>query len=205
MSRLTVYCKGRSPLLMNRMSEAELLGLRRTGVKKSKSASKPEKPRDEAAPKVYLTRDGQAYVPTENFFSCLVQTGTMVRLDGKRQVSTAKGTILPSFLELTDEYLLLQNPDDPHASPEWEVDIRQGRNPNGGEAVCLVRPRFDRWAITVHAEIDLDEVAEAIVRDLFEKAGRKVGLGDFRPSRRGPFGRFVIDRWEMDRGVLAAE
>lgn len=190
---------------MNRMSEAELLGLRRTGIKKSKSAPKPEKPRDEAAPKVYLTRDGLAYIPTENLFSCLVQAGRMVRLEGKKQVSTATGTILPSFFDLTDEYLLLQNPDDPHAAPEWEVDLRQGRNPNGGEAVCLVRPRFDRWAFTCHAEVDLEEVAEAIVRDLFEKAGRKVGLGDFRPARRGPFGRFVIDRWDLDRGALAAE
>jgi hypothetical protein len=36
-----------------------------------------------------------------------------------------------------------------------------------------------------------------IARRLVDDAGRKVGLGDFRPWRRGPFGRFTVVRWEI--------
>ena len=35
----------------------------------------------------------------------------------------------------------------------------------------------------------------ALVRDLVDNAGGKVGLGDFRPDRKGPFGKFKIIHW----------
>jgi hypothetical protein len=188
---------GISPLLMNRMTEEQLLSLRKTGVKKGKSAGRPERTRDEAEPKLYVTKDGEPYLPTENVFSCLVSAGQMVRLDGKRQVSTAKGTILPSFLDLLDPYILLLHPEGKPV--EWEVDMRQGRNPNGGEAVCIIRPRFDQWSFRLAMELDENESTEAILRDLVEKAGKRIGLGDFRPARRGPFGRFRIDEWKTSK------
>lgn len=38
----------------------------------------------------------------------------------------------------------------------------------------------------------------AIVRELFDIAGSKIGLGDFRPDRRGPFGRFTVTMWSPE-------
>ena len=59
----------------------------------------------------------------------------------------------------------------------WEVDIQLGRNPNGGEAVCIVRPRFDRWALDVLIGVDQREIAPATIRELFDLAA------DVRESR----------------------
>lgn len=202
-----IYCVGRSPLLMNRMTEESLHGLRKPGGKKPKTAPRPELPRDEAIPKLYTTHDKKKrpYLPTENIFSCLVCAGQMVRLDGKRQISTAKSTILPSFITIVEPYVLLVDPDDGESEPAWEVDMRQGRNPNGGEAVCIVRPRFDRWAFRLTVDIDDREIAEAVIRELFDKAGARIGLGDFRPQRRGPFGQFIVNRWAKIQEAAAAE
>lgn len=201
--QVEITCAGATPLLMNRLTP-ETLEQIRTKAKKSKNASKPATPRLEAEPKVYLTKAGDPYVPTENLLACLIAAGQSVRLDGKKQVSTAKSTMLPAFLTLEDLFLpLLDAPGG--KPPAWEVDVRPGRNPNGGEAVCLCRPRFDKWAFTVHALVDLDEIAMQTVRDLFDIAGKRIGLGDFRPQRKGIFGRFVVTHWNEIRMAEAAE
>ena len=192
--RVEITCVGLSPLLMNKV-DPETLEALRTKKKKSKNAARPETPRDEAEPKVYLTNDGTPYVPTENLLACLIEAGKYVRLDGKRQVSTAKSTTLPGFLSLEDPWLPLFVVKTGEV-PAWEVDMRPGRNPNGGEMVCLVRPRFDQWGFKVTALVDLAEITLQLVRDLFDVAGKRVGLCDFRPQRKGPFGRFAIVRWE---------
>jgi hypothetical protein len=186
------------------MTETQLEGLRKPGGKKAKTAPRPERSRDEAEPKLYVTKDGKPYLPTENIFSCLVAAGQSVRLDGKRQMSTAKSTVLPAYLALLDQFVPLLDPDAPDRAPTWEVDMRQGRNPNGGEAVCIVRPRFDRWAFVLNVEIFEEEIAESVIRDLFDKAGSRIGLGDFRPARKGPFGRWTINRWQRTDTVRAA-
>ena len=189
---------------MNRMTPETLEGLRKPGGKKAKTAPRPEKTRDEAEPRVYTTKDGHPYIPSENLFSCLVKAGQSVRLDGKRQMSTASSTTLPAYMVLLDPYIPLVDPTT-EKPPAWEVDVRQGKNPNGGEAVCIVRPRFDVWAFDVTIEVFEEEIAESVIRDLFDKAGGRIGLGDFRPQRKGPFGRFRVDRWQRTEAAQAVE
>jgi hypothetical protein len=191
--RVEVTCIGTTPLLMNRMTPETLENIR-TKAKKPKSASTASTPREDAAPKVYQDADGNPYVPTENLLACLIGAGSYVRLDGKRQVSSAKSTTLPAFLSLEDTTLPLVVPGTDEVAA-WEVDMRPGRNPNGGEAVCLCRPRFDRWSFKVTCLIDTREVSMQLVRGLFEIAGKRIGLGDFRPARKGMFGQFQIVNW----------
>lgn len=190
---------------MNRMDESTLEGLR-TKIKKPKAANigNTRTPREEAAPKVHLHGDAPI-IPGENLMSCLIAAGVFVRLDAKRQVSTGKATLLPGLMSLLDLVLPLYEPDTKKAA-KWEPDIRLGRNPNGGEAVCLCRPRFDTWSFHARIIIEENEIGENTIRDLWDKAGKRVGLGDFRPSRKGVFGRFVVEKWErMAEHEAAAE
>lgn len=191
-----VELRGTSPLLMNKMDASTLEGLR-TKVKKPKTASVGGTitPREDAERKVYLSEDGP-YIPGQNLMACLIAAGQHVRLDGKRQVSTAKSTVLPGLMTLLTSAPLLKVPDTDKAAV-WEADVMQGRNPNGGEAVAICRPRFDEWCITVTIDIADQEVGELTIRELFDKAGRRVGLGDFRPQRKGIFGQFVVECWEQ--------
>jgi hypothetical protein len=188
LQRIQVKIEGKTPMLQNRMTEDQLEQLR-TKVKPAKAKGNPATPRQQAAAHVYTMKDGTPYVPTENLMSCLIAAGVFIRLDGKRQMSTGKATVVPGLFEIEDAVLPIEG--DP-----WEPDVRQGRNPNGGEAVCIVRPRFDRWALSFTIEVDLDEIDESKIRDLFDKAGSRVGLGDFRPARKGTFGKFRVVTWE---------
>jgi hypothetical protein len=38
-----------------------------------------------------------------------------------------------------------------------------------------------------------------MIHQLFEEGGRRIGIGDFRPERGGPYGRFAIVSWEMQQ------
>ena len=190
-----VEIRGTSPLLMNRMDPSVLEEIR-TKVKPSKAASVGTTltPREEAERKVYVGEDGP-YVPGQNLMACFIAAGQYIRLDGKRQVSTAKSTVLPGLMTLLDSAPLLKVPGTDKAAT-WEADVMQGRNPNGGEGVAICRPRFDEWALSFRLDIDVAEIGENAIRDLVDKAGRRVGLGDFRPQRKGIFGQFVVECWE---------
>jgi hypothetical protein len=190
MKRIEVSLAGVTPLLMNRMSDDQLLALHAGDRRKFKSRREP---REEATRKVYQTRDGDPYLPTENLMACLISAGMYIKLDGKRQMSTKQSTLLPGFLTIEDAYLPLVNNEESPAA--WEVDMRQGRNPNGGEAVCVIRPRFDQWAFKTSFLIDGESIGEDVIRELVDIAGSRIGIGDFRPQRRGVFGKFKVVGW----------
>ena len=186
------------------MSEAQLWALGPGKGQKDKFVA-PKEPREVAQAKAYTTHDGLPMVPGEVLMAALIAAGQYVKLDGKRQMSTAKATLLPGFLSLEDAYLPLLHPKTGKPAT-WEVDMRQGRNPNGGEAVCLIRPRYDEWCFEATCELDTQQLSEKVFRELFDLAGSRCGIGDFRPQRKGIFGRFKVGCWEaLEERQLAAE
>jgi hypothetical protein len=201
---INVSCRGLTPLLMNRMSESTLEGLRtKQKAPKAANVGTTRTPREDAEPKVY-SHGGKPILPGENLMACLIAGGCFVRLDAKRQVSTGKSTLLPGLMTLLDMMLPLYEPDS-RKQARWEADVRQGKNPNGGEAVCICRPRFDAWAFECRIDIDDKEIGENAIRHLWDLAGRRVGLGDFRPARKGIFGQFVVEKWVRVEERAAAE
>lgn len=195
---IEVTARGLTPLLMNRMSDDTLENLRtKTKAPKTKAIGTTLTPRADAERKLYLAEDGP-YVPGVNLMACLIEAGKSIRLDGKRQISTAKSTILPGLMTLLSTSMPLKVPGTDKAAV-WEADVRAGRNPNGGEAVALCRPRFDEWEISFSIDIDEEEIGENTIRELFDKAGRRCGLGDFRPQRKGVFGQFVVECWDRKK------
>ncbi len=183
-----VRCEGVTPILFNRKTP-ELLQRLWTKEKAPRNAPRPL-PRDHAATCLHTTAEGVHYLPIEMLTACLIRAGVFVRLDGKRQVSTATSTVLPAFIDI-------QGTAFPLTSQAWEVDMRGGVNPVGGEAICIVRPRFDKWGFVIEILIEDSEIDPSKIRELFDKAGSRVGLGDFRPARKGVFGKFRVECWEV--------
>lgn len=199
MNRFHITLKGTSPIMPNRMSPEEVLGLRDKTNKKGKSAPRLTL-EEEASRKLHRDGDGNPCLPKHLVMATLINAGVFIRLDQKRQLSTKESSMLPGLLTLEGEsYPLLK----PGAGEEsvwgfapWRYEVRQGRNPNGGEAVCLVRPLFEEWGIHFTAILDTDELAEDTFLRLFQLAGRRIGFCDYRPQRKGVFGMFAVTRWE---------
>lgn len=182
-------------MLMNPMTPGTLEELR-TGVRKQKAKDRPA---DDVAAEKVIEEDGKPGIPAEYLGACLVEAGRQVK-NGKKQVSTVSSSVLFSFLSIEEPFL----PFTEHS--DWVTDMRRGRLPKDGTAVCLVRPHFKEWSCQVTLEIDETIAEESTVKELLRVAGSSVGLADFRPACRGPFGRFKVADWvRLDDDEVAEE
>ena len=55
------------------------------------------------------------------------------------------------------------------------------------------RAKFDTWRVTVVIEADDGLVDQQQLENWLTIAGRRIGLGDWRPEKSGDHGRFVVD------------
>ncbi len=184
--QIQVTIQGVTPLLMNRFHEAAQEAVN-NGTAVTFRGSKGS-PRDQATPKLYTDTNGKPVVPGPNIFSCLVQAGTFLKA-GKSKLSTQKSSLVPAGVTL-------QQIECPVTPGKWEVDSRAVVIPSTGGRLMAHRPRFDQWQLSFTLDVDSTMFAEPLIRDLVDKAGQCVGLGDFRPARKGPFGRFKVTSWK---------
>lgn len=63
----------------------------------------------------------------------------------------------------------------------------------GTSKVMRTRPKFSNWAIEVPAELDTSVLDLEIFKVIMDKAGALGGIGDYRPEKGGPFGRFEAE------------
>lgn len=190
LARVEVTLVGKTPIMFNRLTEQVLWAIE-TGEKKPTTSEKLS--RDERALQALHTAGDQPVVPAEMLVACLIDAGRFVKMSGKKQISTRTDTILPALMTMETAVMPIES------EAGWHVDVRPGRNQQGG-VVVLVRPMFDDWKIRPVITIDLDEVSEAKIRELFDKAGMRTGLGEFRPAKKGFFGQFRVECWKrLDR------
>lgn len=159
---------------------------------------------DDAAGKMYRSEkgvDGSAAkmgIPMQNIMSCMVLAGRLVK-SGKTALSTAKDTKIYGFLEFVEDFCPFKNTDDKGDVP-WKPSPFKGTLHQGASevAVCINRPRIPHWETSFTVKFDDKRgYDESTVVKLVEAAGRQVGLGDWRPAKRGRFGRFIITKMEV--------
>lgn len=198
MSRYQFTLQGLSPgLLMNPATDQLLEQLRtKTPARKRTDISIEA----DAGTKLYVDGDGNSGIPSLMLYASLVSAGQLVKTGvGTTKVSTASSTMLYGMMELEEEFFSF--PD----GTEWKADMRRGTNPKDGVMVAIVRPLFREWSITGHVRIFDEEVNSERIREVFEKAGKFRGLGDFRPGKKGPFGRSEVAAWvELEAPKRAA-
>ena len=62
--------------------------------------------------------------------------------------------------------------------------------------VLRTRARFDEWQAWFEVEVDDELVDQGMLERWIDIAGRRVGLGDWRPEKSGHYGRFKLVRIE---------
>jgi len=60
----------------------------------------------------------------------------------------------------------------------------------------MFRPRLDQWAVSMTVSWDPTRLTMDQLRTVVDDCGRRVGILDFRPEHKVPFGRFVVTHWE---------
>jgi len=175
-----VVIVGLSPLLMNNPAG---MNPKAPGIK----AKKIPTPEDEAAAKAYKMADGQLYLPALAFRAAVLRQCVGRKIGRYSAISIVSGAVL-----VPEERCLLVDVDDKPLC-DYAIDVRRVVVQRNG--VMRARPRIEKWRTRLALEINTEMVGVADILELLQAAGRAVGVGDFRPERKGMFGRFTAD-WE---------
>jgi hypothetical protein len=92
--------------------------------------------------------------------------------------------------------LLIEQPYLWIGTSDYAVDVRPVVIPATKGRVLRYRPRVDKWATTFRLNYDDTLLSAKQVRQIVDDTGKNVGVLDFRPEKKGPFGRFIVDSWE---------
>ena len=174
-----ITTQGTSPLLMNRPSA--LIG----------DISKDKKPhsndaQSEAELKLYEL-EGKLYQPATHFQGALVEAGKHKKVVGKGKSTYSK--IVGYAVEINPFEII-------HKKQKWEPFSILAVNPSTKGRYLLHRPMLREWELDFEVTFDETEVPESIMKELFDIAGRIVGVGDWRPAKKGRFGKFQITSWK---------
>jgi hypothetical protein len=184
---VSIRIRGITPLIMNRFTD-EAAEAASKGSRSSIATTDRGTPLEIAGSKLYHDLDGNFCIPQPNVLRCLVDGGSFHK-SGKKQITTQKSSLLYACFDIEGVTIPLI-----HEQP-WKVDTRPVRIPTTGGRILRHRPMFDDWELEFVLFIDTEIIDLALARRIVDDAGKRIGLGDFRPSTKGPFGKFVVVLW----------
>lgn len=187
---MLIEVTGTVPLLMHNIrladdQESIVKDIKKLTAKKTKKTEddKLEIDRLSFAGGLYHDDDLGPYMPAENVFRCLMEAGSLTR-DGKK---IERGV----FVNETKAQLVYDGPRDIAAL--WNggtgrhVDRRMVAVTR--QRIPRVRPIFPEWSFTMSMDIDGTIIDKDEFVDIFTKAGRLIGLGDYRRF----YGKFTVE------------
>jgi len=165
---------GTSPLLMHRFPMEEI-----TAIEK--------KPREEQA-EIAAYRDPdteELYIPGVAFQRCLVAAAVYSK--GRGRASLQKPVAASVLVEPERAGLGVK---------DYNIDSRPVVIRATKGRIIRHRPRLETWSATFTITYDDELLTKDQLRQVVDDAGARVGLLDFRPEKKGPFGRFTVTHWE---------
>jgi len=186
MLRINVTIEGLSPYVPHRFNEAAQLAVS-GGV--SAVAQERLSPQERAESFLYKDEKGKPIVVQPAILGAIISAGKFHKL-GQSKITTHKTSLIPGYMVVVGAYFPLI-----HKQP-WKVDSRPVKIPANGARIIEHRPMFDDWRITFEIEIFDGGFSEKLTRQLVDDAGLRIGLGDMRPEKKGPFGRFNVIKWD---------
>jgi hypothetical protein len=157
----------------------------RSGANPTMGKKKIPSAEEEAAAAVYRNGGGELVFPSIGFKSSLLRGCTGKRI-GK---VSAAGQVAAGVFEVNPYTILLDPKTD---KPLTKYQIFTARCVVQKNGVMRSRAEVGPWKATVVFEVDDDFVTEVQVRELLNIAGRIAGVGDWRPEKRGRFGRYRV-------------
>lgn len=184
--RYTVEIRGVTPLLIHRFNEQS-----EQAKPTRKMIATNEDPREVATKNAYISKDGTFY------FNAAAITGSMGNAGSNHKSRGSRKTlrfVVPSAVFVATDTVTILNGDG--AAKTFEVDSRPVTIPATKGRVMRHRPRFDQWGARFELLVNDDLLAPETAHQLLTEAGQSIGIGDFRPEKRGPFGTFRVTEWK---------
>lgn len=185
MRTVAVEIRGTSPLLIHRFGEDAEQSKPTRQVQVDK-----RDPREEARKVAYIAPDGTFYFNAFSIPGSMGNAGANHKMKGSRK---SLRFVVPSAVRTTTDTVTILNGNGP--AKDFEVDARPVTIPATKGRVMRYRPRFDQWGAKFDLLINDDLLSLDMAHQLLNEAGVGIGIGDFRPEKRGPFGCFRVVHW----------
>jgi hypothetical protein len=198
MKTYAVTIEGTADLLMNALGVETAAGLEEA----SKKATVAKDWTGEWANKIYCLNDGTVYQPEAHLLGCLVKAAASEKIPGRRG-KTYKDPVkagcfiepacIPHLVTAADFQAanVITGPATAETGPVY-IDRRPVRVQRA--MVMRYRPALTKgWRLSFEVQLLDDDFQGSALKAILDRAGREVGIGDFRPR----FGRFHVVRFEQ--------
>lgn len=184
MKQYTVTITSVTPYMQHRMNDN---ALKESEKRAGKLAGRPDVNEEDvtrANAVVYRDKDsGKCYIPNSHIKGALIAAGSFVKSKVGARSKSLKQTVAGMFFVGPEKIFL----------PDFdEVDIRSAVNQKIKARIIVVRPRWNTWEVTFSLKVDEDSISMETVKDIIGYAGGYIGIGSFRPTSNGEFGRFEL-------------
>lgn len=179
-TKVEVKIEGTSPLLYNRFIDTEIEGTAKKRTGKAKGVPVEDK--------LYtMKEDGQVgnpipYIPAIYFRNTMIGAGKQFQVQGKGKATYSK--LIGSTVDVL--------PDKIPNNHTWDVLRVPAVNPNTKGRVMTERPKMDEWSCEFTIVLDDDSISMDTIIEILEHAGKYVGIGDWRPDKKGRYGKFRV-------------
>lgn len=141
---------------------------------------------EEAKKKIYILNK-VIYTPATHLRGSLINAGKDLRVKGKGKATYSK--LFGSMVEVTPEAI-------PHLLTDMDVQVDRTVNPSTKGANMTKRPRLKKWKLDFEILFE-DEIPKEVLKEALERAGRYVGIGDWRPEKKGIHGKFMVTKFKI--------
>lgn len=179
MKKYKVEISGITPLLMNKPEE---YGFDEQWVEK-KASTNYEK---EALKKLYVDSEGTFYQPATHIDRALIEAGKKIKVKGSGKATYSK--LFGSMVSVQEFEIV-------HKIQNYEIHKSLVVIPSTKGRVMRYRPMFKKWKLEFNIEFE-EEIPPEVVKEALEIAGKYVGIGDWRPEKKGKFGKFQVTNFK---------
>jgi hypothetical protein len=125
--------------------------------------------------------------------------GTAIQRALVNAAAYSKGKGRASLQKVTAACVLVLNEYVGLGTTKFVLDSRPVVVPATKGRIMRHRPKIEKWRGTFGLEWDETLLKEDEVKRIVEDMGKRVGLLEFRPACKGPYGRSKLVKWEAGK------
>lgn len=179
MKQFKVTIEGVTPILFNRFIEAtiDVKGEKRPGEPK---AIPPEY-------KLYRDGEGNICIPSTWINGSLIEASKNFKITGKGKATYSK--LVGSMVKIYPDMCVVE-------PQKYDLYTVSAVNPSTKGRMMVTRPKMDKWKTSFNIEFNEDDISVEVLKNILDYAGQYVGIGDWRPAKKGQFGKFMVTKFE---------
>ena len=130
---------------------------------------------------LYLDADGAPTLP-EGVIRAVIETGAKKLKQGPQ---VREGMIVEQVEEFSYDRSMGATAEELAKTAQFTTGVAVQRS-----RILRTRAKFDEWGVTFIVEADDELVDQSQLETWLDIAGRRIGVGDWRPEKSGVYGRF---------------